>query len=191
MKFFIYLAIFVSILFSRENPFEPLVSSDTKVVIEKEEFASMKMSLPDSARVLKSITLNYQNMDGSINKKSVDINKEIDWHYPINISQTREKVNFQEVSFNFIKFYIRDKKIFINTSDRKERDFFLINPYKFVIDFRANRAFSTYTRPINKSFIKRVILGNHKGFYRVVFLLDGRYSYSVKKVKEGYLIDFK
>jgi hypothetical protein len=191
MRSFIYLVIFVSVLFSRENPFKPLISSDTKVVIEKENFSSIKANLPDSARVLKSVTLTYQNMDGSIDNKLVNINQEIDWHYPINIFQEREKVNYKEVSFEFIKFYIKDKKIFIHTDDTKIRNFFLINPYKFVIDFKATRAFSTYTKPISNSFVKRVVLGNHSNFYRVVFLLDGRYSYDIKKVKEGYLIDFK
>ena len=191
MKFFIYLTIFVSLLFSRENPFKPLVNDDTKVVIEKNFFTSAKASLPDSARMLKSVTLTYQNMDGSISKKTININKSIDWHYPIKISQKREKVNFKEISFKFIKFYIKNRKILISTSDKRIRDFFLINPYKFVIDFRANRSFLTYTRPLKGSFVKRIILGNHQGFYRVVFLLDGRYSYKIKKVKEGYLIEFR
>lgn len=191
MKIFLYLTIFISLLFSRENPFKPVVSGDTQVVIQKTNFSSAKMTLPDSARVLKSITLNYQNMDGTISKKTLKINQAIDWHYPINFYQKRKEVNFQQISFKFIKFYIKNQKILINTMDKKKRAFFLINPYKFVIDFQANRSFLTYFRAVKNSFVKKIILGNHNGFYRVVFLLDGRYSYNIKKVKEGYLVEFK
>ena len=66
----------------------------------------------------------------------------------------------------------------------------LIKPFRYVIDFQANKNFLTFKKQTN-SFIKKIVLGNHNGFYRVVLYLDGTYKASIKKTDEGYLIEFK
>ena len=35
---------------------------------------------------------------------------------------------------------------------------------------------------------KKIRVGNHSGYYRVVLELDGYYRYSYKKVLDGYII---
>ena len=187
---FIFIITFL-FLGARENPFKPLVKPNSNVIIKKDNFTSTETELPDSARVLKSVTLTYQNMDGTISNKLIEINQNIDWHNPIVIYQKNIKEKFYKLSFKFIKFYIKKHKILIVTHNKKIRDFFLIAPYKLVIDFKANLSFLTMSRSVSNSFVKKITIGNHDGFYRVVILLDGRYIYSLKKSDEGYLIEFK
>jgi hypothetical protein len=70
------------------------------------------------------------------------------------------------------------------------RHFVLVEPFRVVFDFKANRNFLTYNKQLN-SFIKKIVIGNHDGFYRVVLYTDGVYKPIIKKVDKGYLIDFK
>ena len=43
---------------------------------------------------------------------------------------------------------------------------------------------------INNVF-KKIKVGNHKGYYRVVLELDGFYRYKMQKIKDGYLFKLK
>jgi len=185
------LLLFVAILlFARENPFVPVVTNNNKV-IKKSYFKQTKIHLPDDARVIKTIIIRYQTLNGSIKDFKVNINKEIDWHNPIYISTKIIKHKEISTKVGFLKFDIDKHKLFIYTTNPIIRSFFLVEPFRFVIDFKANKDFLTYRKNIQNAFIKKITIGNHEGFYRVVLYLDGKYNTNIKKQSEGYLIEFK
>jgi hypothetical protein len=78
----------LSFLHARENPFslalDPLdAGRATHVKEEKAEFNSTKITLPSSARILKSASVTFQNLDGSISEEIIAINQDVNWHYPL------------------------------------------------------------------------------------------------------------
>lgn len=78
----------LSFLYARENPFslalDPLdAGKATHVKEERAEFNSTKITLPSSARILKSASVTFQNLDGSISEEIVAINQDVNWHYPL------------------------------------------------------------------------------------------------------------
>jgi len=81
----------ISLGFARENPFsmamDPLeVGRTTQIKENSVEFNSTKFTLPSSARILKSASIVFQNIDGSISEEIVAIDQNVDWHYPLVLS---------------------------------------------------------------------------------------------------------
>ena len=79
------------ILEARENPFETSMSPEnvgktTQVKDEITNFTSTTLSLPSSARILKSASVTFQNLDGSISEEVVAVDQNIDWHSPLILS---------------------------------------------------------------------------------------------------------
>jgi len=178
-------------LFARENPFIPVVTNESNRIIQKQQFKSKKILLSSDARVLKSVIIKYQALNGSIKTIEYPINKAIDWHNPLYLSTkiTTNKIS-KKVKIGFLNFYIKKHKLLIQTKDKLIRNFMLIKPFRYVVDFQANKNFLTFKKQTN-SFIKKIVLGNHNGFYRVVFYLDGTYKIKVTKTAEGYLFEFR
>ncbi|WP_456383340.1 AMIN domain-containing protein [Hydrogenimonas sp.] len=80
------------LLHARENPFEPVIDDTVLPVtsnkIEKAPpFEQATVKLPPDARVLTSLAVYYQSIDGSIKKKIVSIDRSIDWHKALVLSQ--------------------------------------------------------------------------------------------------------
>lgn len=77
---------------ARENPFSsstaqkntPITSNEK---VDKPLLQKTDVQLSQQARVIKKVTIEYINLDGSTQKKSVDFDHAIDWHLPIVISQ--------------------------------------------------------------------------------------------------------
>jgi hypothetical protein len=207
-------------LFARENPFTPVqgekaLGKTTSIKQSRAFFLNQTIKLPSSARVLKSMELHYQNLDGSIESKTVSIDKNIDWHNELilqkkdALSQTKlpsisvetpiktKKVQpsiepSQSVVFSkrlHIKFM--PYKLMIQTKDKKIRDFLVTNPYKIVLDFKADLSFLTQNNNLHVKPFKRVVFGNHEGYYRVVIELDGQYIYTLKKENKDFVIKIK
>jgi hypothetical protein len=189
MRIILFLLVFI-ILNARENPFVPVITNENKNLIKQETFKETKILLPSDARILKSVTFTYQTLTGSILNKTIIINKAINWHSPIYISQQKIKNDVKKVKVGFLDFYIDKYKVLISSKDKMIRHFVLVEPFRVIFDFKANRNFLTYKKNIN-SFIKKVVVGNHDNFYRIVLYTDGVYKPIIKKVTEGYLIDFK
>jgi hypothetical protein len=179
-----------TLVFARENPFVPVVTNENNNIIKKEMFSSKKITLPNDARVIKSVIFKYQALNGSIKEIEYPINKAIDWHNPIIISTQKQKLPTEKFQILFLNLYIKNHRLFIQTQDKLIRNFILVKPFRYVIDFKANKNFLTYSKKTN-TFIKNIVLGNHNGFYRVVLYLDGTYKTSIQKTEEGYLIEFK
>ena len=186
---------------ARVNPFFPPKDDQTLSITsntpEKHEvLRQATLSLPSSARIIKEVSVEYINLDGSTERKSIALDNSIDWHLPIVISQanvnnsvmnnvpveSREIQNDNKsrelANFKFISFVSNGKTISINTKDKYIRNFLTVSPYRIVIDFKADYNFRSLSKLVSKNIIKSIHVGNHNGFYRVVLELDGQYKYS-------------
>jgi hypothetical protein len=210
---FIFSAILVVLIQARENPFKPIVDTSATVqVLNKKEvkksFVSTKVKLPSSARVLKSVEFHFQNLDGSMDSKNIEIDKRVDWHdelivkklgsvkslpnttvlaTPKKNSSKAKEINFKDI----IHFTISDNSIHLKTVDRKIRDFLVKKPYKIVVDFEREVSFFTKVYNLDMRYFNSITLGKHSGYYRVAIELDGRYLYDRQKVKDGYLFTLR
>jgi len=188
----VILLFIVTFVFARINPFVPVIKPENRLIVKPDYFKKTKVLLPNEARILKKVIFVYQSVNGSIKQKEVIINKNIDFHKPIYISHSPKKFNLQELYFlNLFKMYIKNRKIFIQTKDILLRSFFLIRPFRIVLDFKKDADFLTIKKYLKNSFIKKVIVGNHSGYYRVVIYFDAKYMYKIKKTDEGIKIEIR
>lgn len=200
LKIVLVLLSMALLLSGRENPFFPAKDVEsptytTNKVVKNPPFRSQSFQLPSSARILKSVTIVYENIDGSIAKKDVPIDKTIDWHkklvlqYKENKNQKGKKQYYKKVaSLRFISFYVSGQNLKIITKDKLLRNFKLVKPDRIALDFQRDADFRTYTFKAKGAF-KKITLGNHEHYYRVVIELDGRYIYKVKKIDKGYKLE--
>ncbi|MCD6173888.1 MAG: AMIN domain-containing protein [Sulfurimonas sp.] len=208
--FLITIFLFISIA-ARENPFFPSEGEKDIPITSNidKSFPKLKratIQLPSYARVMKKVTVEYQNLDGSIENKSIELDNSIDWHLPIFISQSyneqtieipifqnkiSKKTKFSYKSIIKIKgagFYISKNNLKIVTKDKLLRDFLLVQPHRIVMDFKKEANFRSYIKKISDSIFTKIRIGNHSGYYRVVIELDGFYRYRLKIIPTGYLI---
>lgn len=206
IKIFTLLLFIVISLNARENPFFPssgeadityTSNQDTKAVPLKRA----TMTLPSSARIIESVTIKYKDLDGSIHEKSVELGNAIDWHLPLFISQNYggtnsepkriKKETYTKVAgLKFISLYESKKTLKVVTKDKMIRNFLLTKPHRIVCDFKRDIDIRSYEKYVKNSIVKRIRLGNHKGYYRVLIELDGYYRYKVKDSKQGYVFNF-
>lgn len=208
--------IFLSIE-ARENPFFPsdgerdiLITSNKESDIQPLKRAAI--TLPSQARVLQKVTIEFKNLDGSIESKSIELSNAVDWHIPIFITQSytqqespakieavsntqksvTKKESYQKIaSIKHLSLYSSQKSLKLLTKDEALRNFLLVNPHRLVVDFKRDSSMKSYVKKIPNSIFKEVRIGNHDGYYRVVVELDGLYRYDFKKISEGYLIELR
>ncbi|MEA1893337.1 MAG: AMIN domain-containing protein [Campylobacterota bacterium] len=194
---------FISILQARENPFFP--SKGEKDILYTTDQAELSpplkrssISLPSSARVIKKVIIEYENLDATLDRRAIELDNSVDWHLPIFISQnysstqgksiTTQSKKYKKLgSIKHAGFYSSGKTLKISTKDKVIRNFLLVNPYRIVIDFKRDTNLKTYTKELPNNIFSRIRVGNHSGYYRVVVELDGQYRYAMKKVSDGYL----
>ncbi|MDO7253682.1 AMIN domain-containing protein [Helicobacter cappadocius] len=190
--FFIFYA-----LIGRENPFEPVVnpkdSSENSIQDSKGYFEAFDFKLPTTARILKSVSVTYQNIDGSIDTKTFNIDKSIDWHYPLSLSQKNALVS-EETNYYAIKpfeFFVKDNKLYIHSAENIQRSFVLPTPYRIIIDIDRKTQNINQSIDISKKYYSKISIGTHQNFYRIVITLDGQYRYKIDKEDEYYIISVK
>jgi hypothetical protein len=185
--------LFFSIIlaFARINPFEPVIYPNSPVKIKKEEyFKKTHVYLPDDARILKKIVFVYQSLNGDIKQKEVLINKNIDFHSPVIITHNPQNFGMKEVRIDSLfTLFIKNKKIFIKTKDKLIRKMFLVKPFRLVMDFKKNADFLTIKKVLKNSIVKKIVVGNHNGYYRVVMYFDANYKYKITQMNEGIKIE--
>ncbi len=192
MNIYKFFLIFIPlILFARINPFEPVVTPENIKIKKPKYFHEVKVYLPSDARVLKKIVFVYQSLNSDIKQKEIKIDKAVDFHSPIIVTQMKKTFPVKVLRFPAFKLYIKNKKLFFATKDKLLRVFFLARPFRLVLDFKRNVDFLTIQKQIKNSFVKKIIVGSHNGFYRVVVYFDAKYSYNVKKDINGVLIELK
>jgi len=207
IKIFFISLFLLSTLNARENPFFP--SQGEKDIpltsVNSTNLLPLKratISLPPQARVLQKVTLEFKNLDGSIESKSIELENSIDWHLPVFVSQSfgeiseekkalkkQELKEFKKIaSMKHATFFSLDKTLKIVTSDKNIRNFLLVEPHRIVIDFKKDTTFKSYTKVMKKNIFSVIRVGNHSGYYRIVIELDGLYRYKLEKISDGYMI---
>jgi len=203
-------SLFFILLDARENPFFPsegekdiLITSNESM--DKEPLKRATITLPPQARILKKVTLEFKNLDGSIESRSIELENSVDWHLPVFISQsyteTKDEVNLQSptnrqiykniASIKHLSLSSFGKNLKLTTKDKAIRNFLLVNPHRVVVDFKKDTDIRSYVKKIPNAIFKEIRIGNHNGYYRAVIELDGHYRYEFKKISEGYLIELK
>jgi len=202
---------------ARENPFFPSEGERDILITSNEESDTQPLkraaiTLPSQARVLQKVTLEFKNLDGSIESKSIELNNDVDWHLPVFITQsylqqeesvkpqsvkvsqksTLAKESYQNIaSIKHLSLLASQKSLKLVTKDEALRNFMLVNPHRLVIDFKREDSFKSFVKKIPQSIFKEVRIGNHDGYYRAVIELDGLYRYDFKKIQDGYLIELR
>lgn len=215
IKIFFSACFLILNLEARENPFFPSpdvkdlpYTSNESTFLPKLERASL--TLPSNARVIKKVTVEYENLDASIENKVIELNHTVDWHLPIFISQnyslentkiSQEKKDslgkkvvqkYKKIAeIKNLSFFTSKNKLKIISGDKLIRNFLLGQPHRIVLDFKKESNFKTYIKKIEKSVFTKIRIGNHDGYYRVVVELDGYYRYKLKKQADGCLITLK
>lgn len=89
-----------SLSIAREDPFTPVVVPKDSIrpyYGETSVFDSAQIEFPSSARLIKKIEVTFQNIDGSIQTRSVAARGRIDWRMPLLISQVLNKNQIMQV----------------------------------------------------------------------------------------------
>ncbi len=182
-------------LISRENPFLP--ATDEKGILvtanKKIEYAPLQhatITLPSTARTVENITIKYKNLDGSVTEKTEKLGNSVDWHLPLFLSQKlhssvkEKKSELELLKTHFVKISSTQKVIKISTRDKIIRNFMLTNPHRIVCDIKKAINMRSLEKSISKhSIVKKIRIGNHKGYYRIVIELDGHYKYHLVRKK--------
>jgi len=214
IRFFLLIFSLFLLLEARENPFFPTVGEQDIPITSNEDrtLPSLKratLTFPPEARTIQKVTVEYKNLDGSISKKSIVLQNSIDWHLPLFISQNYTLQNnskkiknytnskkksrvFKKIAGNReVKFSILSKSLKVLTKDKMIRNFLLVNPHRIVMDFKKDISTKSYIKKFPKSIFKKIRIGNHSGYYRVVVELDGYYRYKLKKEKSAYIFTLR
>jgi len=209
IKLFCITLLLFTLLGARENPFFPAegetdIPLTSNITQNQEPLKRATLTFPSTARTIEEVTISYKNLDGSIEKKSINLNNSIDWHLPLFISQNYNeslKVNNEKkevivkneafkklASLKFISLYTNKKELKVITKDKMIRDFLLVKPHRIVCDFKRDIDIRSFAKKIShEPLVKEFRVGNHQGYYRIVIELDGYYRYKLKKINDGYL----
>ena len=180
-------------LHARENPFEPIIRPKEDNIAPKnakDPFTELDFKLPSNARILKSITITYQKIDGSIEEKTIPIDESIDWHYPLLLTQKGAILN-EDVRYWTIKpfqFFTQGNKFYLYTNATIVRSFVLPSPYRIVLDIERKDENPSGSINLGVKYFTKASLGTHKDFYRFVITLDGQYPYDITRDGDYYII---
>ncbi|WP_025454445.1 AMIN domain-containing protein [Helicobacter pylori] len=197
LKKMIGLVVVLSVLLARDNPFEPEINSKNLQGgfsgIYDDYLKEIHVDLPTSARILKKITLTYQDIDGSIHSKVVGIDKSIDWHYPLKLSQhtlnqTPFEKRYQIQDFDFL---MSNNTMILRSPYKILRSFVLVNPYRIVLDTQKGPLDIYQNMDLNQKFFSQIKVGTHKDYYRITLILDGKYRYLLEEKNGAYELKLK
>lgn len=177
----------LSVLLARDNPFEPEINSKNLQGgfsgIYDDYLKEIHVDLPTSARILKKITLTYQDIDGSIHSKVVGIDKSIDWHYPLKLSQHTLNQDAFEKRYQIqdFDFLMANNTMILHSPYKILRSFVLVNPYRIVLDTQKGPLDIYQNMDLNQKFFSQIKVGTHKDYYRITLILDGKYRYLLEE----------
>ena len=127
MKFIFLLITLLFSLVARDNPFADVISNEafpisTNIPKTLTDLRHESFRLPDSARILKRVIIEYQNLDGSVDTIATTLNKKIDWHMPLVLKHQKAPAvgSTYKVKINlpFIKFSTKSHKMKLKTKDK-------------------------------------------------------------------------
>lgn len=193
-------AILSCALMARENPFFSTAEStampiSSNQVPHQPPLTSMTYNFPDQARILKEATFTFQNIDGSLETRKLQIDQSIDWHKPLVLSQYGADKSTgatatgtgqsRSIDSGFIQFKTSGNRISLTTKYPILRSFSISDPSSIIIDFSHTTPFSPYQKSLESSPFTKVKVTNHGKFARVIITLDGRYTCTVSKIAQG------
>jgi len=209
-KLLLFCLVITSVALARENPFFPSegvkdlpISSNSDR--RRPQLTRSAITLPDSARILKKVTIKYQNMDGSLQSKSITLDHNVDWHIPIFISQSynnsgsskkvvkKKKHSYQSANSinDFLTYSIDGNHLELHTKDKLLRHFMMINPHRVVMDFKRETDVKSKNVPLHTKPFTMIKYGNHSNYYRIVAVLDGKYRYTLKRDNDKLVITLR
>lgn len=197
-KVFYISLLLASAAFSRENPFFSSEESSTmpiasNTVTHKPPLTSMTYSFPDQARVLKEATFTFQNVDGTLETRKLQIDQSIDWRHPLILSQYENQKTAPATPTNkssnanneFIQFIHSNNRISLITKDPLLRSFSLRDPSSMIVDFVHPTTFNTYEKNLSAAPYTKVKVTYHGKFARALITLDGQHVCKVIKTDQG------
>lgn len=205
LKKLLFISVLLSTLYSRENPFMPVKNEDfisSNQLVSKKPLKRATIKLPSDARILQSVSVKYKKLDGSIATQTIELDNSIDWHLPLFISQsyladyknTKVKTLYKKkkiAQFKYATFYSLGKELRVVTSDKLIRSFSLVSPHRIVLDFARVSHLKRYEKVTKETIFKKIRVGNHKDYYRVVIELDGYYKIDTQKTTDGYIVKLR
>ncbi|MDA3969014.1 AMIN domain-containing protein [Helicobacter ibis] len=161
-------------------------------------FSKAELNLPSTARKLKKITIEYQNLNGSITSIEKEIDGDIDWHFPLVLKQDLQpKVTEKPTNSNFtlgekFKFKINEQTLNLQTPYTLLRNFTLASPTRLVLDFK-NPTKKEFEEGIstNLPVITDATIQTHLDFFRITLNLDGQYNYKLDQKDKEITIEFQ
>lgn len=176
--------------YGRDDPFTPLIVPKKSIAPyygEQNVFNKANIELPSTARLIKKVEVTYQNIDGSIETKSLELSGRVDWRMPLILSQVLTSTTNSKQGSGYS---INGNKIFIAYSGKLKRDFILKDPFRIVLDFDINmKNFKNKPIILQSPYFKSIRYGLHSNFIRIVLTLNGEYIYKVSDSSEGIEIE--
>lgn len=193
---------------SARDPFQPVLVPKDSITVsptyKPQYFKEQNISLPKSARRINKVVIGYQNIDGSMAEKSVILDGDIDWHFPLKLIQDVQDFQAKAVikrpdptpgverfePYNEFIFKFTSKKLFLQTPYLIRRDIPLGSPPKIVLDFVKDAQGAFFDKGFQTAipYFKFVDIKTHEDFYRVTLTLDGNYQYHISPEKDGFWV---
>lgn len=187
---------------SKRDPFQTKITPKESGQISNAPnlnlFSKVELNLPSTARKLKKITIEYQNLNGSITSIEKEIDGDIDWHFPLVLKQDLQpKVTEKPTNSDFtlgenFKFKIDKQTLNLQTPYTLLRNFTLASPTRLVLDFK-NPTKKEFEEGIstNLPVITDATIQTHLDFFRITLNLDGQYNYKLDKKDKEFVIEFQ
>jgi hypothetical protein len=201
MKIALFLLISLSFVISRDNPFEknPIIDDFARTI--ESGLDEQEIYLPTSAVQIRKITIEYKNMDSSIDTKVIKLNFPLNRTKPLIVYQQKKKImanmmllkdgmsNASFKPYKFFKFEINGNKVKIITNKRLIRNFPIPYPQTILMDFKHQDVIIPKKFHLKSvSYFKFVNITSHKGYLRFSIEVDDRYRYKIFTKDYGYLM---
>lgn len=190
-------SLLITALFSRENPFFSLSEGGTLPVsseknTNKPPLTSMTYNFPNNSRLLKEVSFTFQNIDGSVETRKLEIDQSIDWRTPLILSQSSGQVSSpvsekksSSANSGFIQFIGSGNRMSLIAKETMIRSFTLSDPDSVIVDFKHNGVFESYQKELSVRPYTKAKVTNHGHFARVILTLDGPHVCNVSKTDQG------
>lgn len=187
-------------IIARDNPFFPasLQSQTTSNIPDTTpKLGTYSIPLPDQSRILKEITVTLQNADGSIETKTYTIERSLDWHKQLLVTQGGSSKPAEQpmptgsarsADFGFVNAAVFQNKLVLKSSSTILRHFILTDPNRIIIDIDYKGVFDTSEKILNQKVFRTLAVGHHGKFARLTVTLDGRYHYKIEKKSNEAII---
>ena len=188
-------------LLARSNPFVPLEEPSHlshSRAIPPAQLGEQNLSLPATARILKSVTLTHQDSDGSINQIDSRVERLIDHNAPVVIGQPtarkfpRQMGVYRPIEafegYGPMQLFVAEDLLKIQTRYELERSYFLPQPSRIVMDFTNPNPVSPLVSSLESDFFSQIEVQPHGGFFRLIVTLRSHHPFTIEAGKEGYLL---